>query len=367
MKTYLPDTILMTADTVGGVWTYALELTKALGEYNIVVYLATMGEKLSSSQWKSAGEIPNLVIKESDFALEWMDDPWDEVDKAGQWLLELEQQIQPDLVHLNNYVHGTLPWNTPVLMVGHSCVLSWWQAVKNEEAPADLDVYAARVKAGLQQADSVIGVSEFMLNKLREFYGPFAFSDYIYNARDQHSFYSSAKKPMVFSMGRVWDEAKNISTLEAISGDLSWPVYIAGDRDDSKAAEIPNVNYLDKINSDEVTEWLGKTSIYVMPARYEPFGLSILEAALSGCALVLGDIPSLKEVWGGAAMYADPDNPFAFRHQVQTLIQNAAKRQSMAKKAMERAQLYSVDRFAGQYTAMYRQLLQLDKEKLVAE
>ncbi len=32
-----------------------------------------------------------------------------------------------------------------------------------------------------------------------------------------------------------------------------------------------------------------------LPARYEPFGLSVLEAALSGCALVLGDIPSLRE------------------------------------------------------------------------
>ncbi len=39
---------------------------------------------------------------------------------------------------------------------------------------------------------------------------------------------------------------------------------------------------------------------------YEPFGLSVLEAALSGCALVLGDIPSLRENWDGAADFAEP-------------------------------------------------------------
>ena len=44
---------------------------------------------------------------------------------------------------------------------------------------------------------------------------------------------------------------------------------------------------------------MARASIYALPARYEPFGLSILEAALSGAALVLGDIPSLREVWGG--------------------------------------------------------------------
>lgn len=367
MKTYLPDTILMTADTIGGVWTYALELTQALQEFNITVYLATMGEKLSESQWKEAKQLPNLVIKESNYALEWMDDPWDDIEKAGNWLLDLEQQIQPDLIHLNNYAHGTLPWNAPVLMVGHSCVLSWWQAVKNEEVPGKWDKYAERVKEGLQQADCVIGVTKYMLGCLKEHYGPFAFSDYIYNARDKNSFYSSSKKPIVFSMGRLWDEGKNISSLKSIAGNISWPVYIAGEQGDSQAVHSSDLNYLDKISSPEVAEWLSRTGIYVMPARYEPFGLSALEAALSGCALVLGDIPSLREVWGDAAMFADPDDTIAIQHQIQTLIQNAAKRQAMARKAIQRAQLYTNTRFAREYAGIYRRLLQTETEKLVAE
>ena len=42
--------ILMTADTVGGVWTYALELAGALAPHGVEVALATMGRRLSSAQ-----------------------------------------------------------------------------------------------------------------------------------------------------------------------------------------------------------------------------------------------------------------------------------------------------------------------------
>ena len=52
---------------------------------------------------------------------------------------------------------------------------------------------------------------------------------------------------------------------------------------------------------------MGRAAIYALPARYEPFGLSILEAALSGCALVIGDIPSLREIWADAALFVPSD------------------------------------------------------------
>jgi hypothetical protein len=42
--------ILMTADTIGGVWTYALELAQALQSYDIELVLATMGAPLQEQQ-----------------------------------------------------------------------------------------------------------------------------------------------------------------------------------------------------------------------------------------------------------------------------------------------------------------------------
>jgi hypothetical protein len=58
------------------------------------------------------------------------------------------------------------------------------------------------------------------------------------------------------------------------------------------------VRCLGPLEASELAGWMHRAAIYALPARYEPFGLSALEAAQAGCALVLGDLSSLREVWG---------------------------------------------------------------------
>src|SRR5947199_10772941 len=88
-----PRHTLMTADTVGGVWTYALELAQALAPHGVEITLATMGPRANARQKEHADRIPNLTLVESDFKLEWMDEPWRDVAEAGEWLLDLEQLV----------------------------------------------------------------------------------------------------------------------------------------------------------------------------------------------------------------------------------------------------------------------------------
>src|SRR5438874_1327869 len=142
--------ILMTADTVGGVWTYSLELTRALQAYDVEVLLATMGPRPSPAQREQALNVPNLSLFKSDYKLEWMPDCWTDVKHAGDWLLHLENRLRPDLIHLNGYVHAKLPWTRPTLVVGHSCVLSWWQAVRGDTPPTEWQRYKDEVTNGLQ-------------------------------------------------------------------------------------------------------------------------------------------------------------------------------------------------------------------------
>ncbi len=155
-----PERVLMTADTVGGVWTYAIDLARALARRGVAVLLATMGSPVSWEQRQEAGRIPDLELHESTFKLEWMTDPWDDVSAAGDWLLRIEEQFEPDLVHLNGYAHGALPWQAPHLVVGHSCVLSWWAAVHGMEAPSAWDQYRDEVGRGIRSAARVFGALE---------------------------------------------------------------------------------------------------------------------------------------------------------------------------------------------------------------
>src|SRR3954471_11927209 len=82
-------TILMTADTLGGVWSYALTLADALRPYGVTVHLATMGAAPSADQRREAASLPNLTLHASTYRLEWMANPWGDVEEAGEWLLKL--------------------------------------------------------------------------------------------------------------------------------------------------------------------------------------------------------------------------------------------------------------------------------------
>src|SRR5437773_1032296 len=166
----LPRKILMTVDSIGGVWTYALELARALEPYGIAIAFASMGGRLSREQYEQVVGRKNVRLFESAYRLEWMEDPWEDVDRGGDWLLQLAARVRPDLIHLNSYCHAVLSWNAPVLVAGHSCVLSWWRAVKGDHAPAQYDQYRARVAAGLAAADLVVAPSPGMRDALLSHY-----------------------------------------------------------------------------------------------------------------------------------------------------------------------------------------------------
>src|SRR4051812_7745338 len=224
-----PERILMTADTGGGVWTYALELIRSLARYDMQVVLATRGRPLSKYQREAVQSLPGLSIHESSFKLEWMQDPWDHVEAAGEWLLGLEETVRPDIVHLNGYAHAALPWLTPRVVVAHSCVLSWWRGVHRCEAPATWDTYREAVTLGLQSAELVAAPSRAMLQTFDENYGKIRNAIVIPNGREIPDA-EVEKEPFIFSAGRLWDEAKNVSALTKVASQVDWPLFIAGEQ-----------------------------------------------------------------------------------------------------------------------------------------
>ena len=349
-----PGHILMTADTVGGVWTYAMDLCAELATYGIRVSLATMGEPMRPHQRMQAASIPHLDVYESTFRLEWMEDPWGDVDAAGDWLLELQRRTGADTVHLNGYVHAALPWRVPVVVVAHSCVLSWWRAVKGEDAPDRLQTYRQRVARGVREADAVVAPSAWMLDQVRLHYGLPQPGVVIPNARGP-LFTPAAKRDFVFSCGRIWDQAKNIGCLCGAAPLLKWPVAIAGDlkHPDGGSLLLSHVRLLGALEQRQVAEWMAMAGIYALPAHYEPFGLSALEAALSGCALVLGRIGSLQEIWGDSALYVSPDDPGELVAAVNGLVGNAELRKMLSERARRHALTYTTERMAAGYLDAY--------------
>jgi glycosyltransferase involved in cell wall biosynthesis len=219
--------------------------------------------------------------------------------------------------------------------------------------------YRAVVAAGLRAADHVVAPTEAMMMALQRHHGPLARRSVIANGRDPARFRPAAKQPFVLTAGRLWDRAKNIDSVAAIAARLSWPVVAAGDAGRLEVGigtpTFP-IRYIGCLSQTDLAEWLGHASIFALPARYEPFGLLPLEAALSGCALVLGDIASLREVWGEAARYVDCNDPEHLRMEIQQLIADAATRHEMADRARRRALAFTAARMGDAYTELYRNL-----------
>jgi len=340
--------VLMTTDAAGGVWTYSLELARALASHGLFTTLATMGPRPSADALAQAHDVPGLEIVASDFRLEWMDDPWADVEQAGHWLLDLERRVSPIIVHLNGFTHGALPWSAPVVVVGHSCVVSWGAAVGEPPNSPRLERYRAAVTDGLRAADWVVAPSAAMLAALQRYYGPLPRASTIWNGRDRSRFPPQPKEPFIFSGGRLWDRAKNVEALHTIASGLSWPIVVAGE-----GGQGDGMRHLGQLSERDLAAWLGRASIFALPARYEPFGLLPLEAALAGCALVLGDIPSLREIWGDAADYVDPGDAAVLRRTIEDLIAHPERRAMRGGAARERGLALTPERMATEYMRVY--------------
>lgn len=359
MRPGTPARVLMTADTVGGIWTYAIDLAEALGSEGVEVVLATMGGPASPEQRREARAIGTLELYESDYRLPWMDEPWDDVRAAGDWLLELAARVAPEVIHLNEPVHGSLAWLVPTIAVSHSCVLSWWEAVWNCPAPSSWERYRQEMSRGLTAVDEVVAPSSSMLQSLRHHYG-ISKGQVIPNGRKGDTFTPGPKAEVVFAAGRLWDRAKNLLALDRVAGDLAWPIYVAGEprhpgRDEVVTAD--HLHLLGQLPSPTLAAWLRRASIYAFPAKYEPFGLSVLEAALAGCALVLGDLPNLRELWDGAAVFVAPDEPDLLGLAIESLIDDPVLRHALGMRARRRALTLTPRRMARAYMQVYANLL----------
>lgn len=347
--------VLMTADAVGGVWTFVMELARALAARGVRTDLAVLGPPPSNAARQEAGRIVGLGLHTGDFALEWTANPWDSMERSGLWLLDLERRLEPDVIHLNGYAHGALPWSAPVVITGHSCVLSWHQAVRGVPAGPEWDRYAREVQRGLRAARGIATPTDAMLEALRRHYGPLPPARVIPNGRSAASFRRGPKRDLVLALGRAWDPAKNVATLDRAAARLPWPVHVAGPLQgpSGERVSLGSAIALGPLEAGAMADQLAAASIAAHPALYEPFGLGALEAGLSACALVLGDIPSAREVWGDAAELVPPHDATALEEALHRLILDARRRREAGRRALDRALTFTPDRTASAYLRLY--------------
>ncbi len=350
-----PLRVMMTTDAVGGVWIYCSTLARALCGRGLEVALVTLGPQPRPDQLEAVAGISGLTLEITDLALEWIDPEGLDFRRATERLLEIEDRIRPDVVHLNSYREAMSAWRAPVIVVAHSCVRSWWLACHEEEPrePRWL-TYMENVHAGLTAATRWLAPTSSFRNTITKLYRPEGAGLVISNGIEEQV-PRTTKQRFILAAGRQWDEAKNLSMLRRVAPRVPWPIQTNGPLDirseDDRQGERSR-----ELSHPALLEVMRRASILASPAVYEPFGLTILEAAAAGCALVLSDIDTLHELWDGAALFVDAHDDAAWQAALTCLARDDALRKDLQKRAAERAQRFPLAATAEAYVKLYLEL-----------
>src|SRR5690348_15025098 len=124
--------IFMTADAVGGVWSYAIDLAEGLGAAGIETILAVLGPAPSAAQRMALRRLPCVQLIETGLSLDWTARSEAELRDINAVLVELAAGCRPDLVHLHApALVGFELYEAPTVATAHSCVATWWNAVRS--------------------------------------------------------------------------------------------------------------------------------------------------------------------------------------------------------------------------------------------
>ncbi|CAL75923.1 putative glycosyltransferase protein [Bradyrhizobium sp. ORS 278] len=357
MSTLAGVRVLMTTDAVGGVWSYATALSVALAARNANVHLVSMGRQPRPDQ-RAMLSGSGVRLIETDLALEWQDPDAKHLDQARRMLLSLEREIRPDIVHLNSFREAAFDWRAPVVVVAHSCVHSWAKACGETAFLREprWQRYRALVAEGLQNAASWVAPSCAFGEVIGRLYEPQRPGALIWNGIASRGDVETRQETFALAAGRMWDKAKNLRALAEAADGLPCPVRVAGAGSDG-AVLSSNLQMLGELSHHDLRDWMSRAAVFVSPALYEPFGLSVLEAANAGCALVLADIPTFRELWQDAAVFVVPTDVKALKSTLTWLASDDDARIRLQDAARQRAARYTIDRMAASYAELYRDLL----------
>jgi glycogen synthase len=363
--------VLVTTDTLGGVWTYSRELVSELTARGVRVTLVSFGNIPLPEQIQWMHNLPGLDYRPTAFRLDWMQEGEQDTREAAIYLTELARELNPDLLHLNHLCHGGLPVRIPRVVVAHGDMISWWKTVHGRE-PKDspwLRQFRGTSSRGLQQATTVVAPSNWMLKMTKEVYGWNGQGVVIPNGRNPLSFNPHvSKSDMVLAVGTMLDAGRQVALLThhahpipvcIVGADSTVPTPSIPIRADVKLALEPICLTMKGPQTEAQMRLLyGRASVFAATSRYESFGMTTLEAALSRCAIVANDTPLHREIWDDAALYFQTNSADGLAEVIRDLNEDRELCRGYGNRAYQRArERFTARRMGNEYMGLYRDLI----------
>ncbi len=143
------------------------------------------------------------------------------------------------------------------------------------------------------------------------------------------------------------------------------PLVIAGHWDAShpdakQRAErlgLADVRWLGPMPQADLAALYSAATLFVFPSECEGFGLPVIEAMACGTPVVTSNVSSLLEATGDAALLVYPYDVSAIADAIARVLNDAALREQLRERGLERAKEFSWNTVAQQTCAAYQQVL----------
>jgi glycosyltransferase involved in cell wall biosynthesis len=165
------------------------------------------------------------------------------------------------------------------------------------------------------------------------------------------------------TVGRQWDAVKNAQLLDQVAARLGVPFMAAGALRGPHGEEVSlsHLQALGQLEGSQIAALVASRPVFVSAASFEPFGLAVLEAAGAGCPLVLSDIPTFRELWGGAALFAPVGDEDAFHDAIAGLLADPGRARALGAAAERRAGRFTPAAAAARMEAIYAGVLKQEE------
>lgn len=260
------------------------------------------------------------------------------------------RRLRPALAHFQHALPLAVP--CPAVVTIHDLSFERRPALMGRK---DRLIFRAVVPRAARRAARVLAVSERTKTDLIELYGISAERIAVTPHGVDPAFGPGprGRDSYLLFVGAIQERKNPLAAVEA-AAEVGLPLVVAGpERDARLARELKRrgAELRGYVAKPELAELYRGAACFVLPSRYEGFGLPVLEAMACGTPVVALPDPALREVAGDAALFAEPGG-------LATAIRRAlAERARLSEAGLERAQRFSWDETAQRTLAVYREVL----------
>ena len=240
--------------------------------------------------------------------------------------------------------------------------------------------YQWKLKHACSKADKIVAISEQTKKDLIHFYTvPATKIEVVYqscaeqfksdksneNWSDVRSKYSLPLE-FILNVGTI-EKRKNLVLLLQANHQAKkqLPIVVIGKKKKyfqeveqwiSKNSPRFKILFLEGVNLDELVSIYQQASLFVYPSVFEGFGIPIVEALYSKVPVIAAKGSCLEEAGGPHSVYVDPTNSAALAIQIDELLLDETKRQTMIEEGVRYASNFTNETQAKALMNIYQEL-----------